>query len=313
MVSRNTSRVDSSKLIFLISQPRSGSSLLQQLLLQHSKITSATETWMMLPLISCYKDLEQRDSYDHKSAIINLNFFLSRHELESDYKEQIKKLAISIYNSVSGDKYFLDKTPRYFHICDELHNLFPEAKFIYLVRNPLSVFTSILSYNFNGNTRSLLKTRDRYFDLYLAPQALLKQFKKKNKNNSFFIKYEDIICNAPSEIKNILAFLGLGDEEITEYSIEGDFKTTVFIDTKSVRRHNKPVDHYLNAWKKNLHYHHQKRAARHYIQALDNHYFEAFGYNKEKILDEVQSHKTKLSIRWELSNIKQKIICLKKS
>ena len=60
-----------SKLIFLISQPRSGSSLLQQLLMLHPDIDSTPESWQMLTLIHTYKPTDTSEGYNPNFATKN--------------------------------------------------------------------------------------------------------------------------------------------------------------------------------------------------------------------------------------------------
>ena len=84
-----------------------------------------------------------------------------------EFKKDIQKLSLKLYNYNQLDKgqlYFLDKTPRYYHIIQELKDLFPESKFVILVRNPVSVFSSIMDYNFKGDINKIFKD-DRMHDL----------------------------------------------------------------------------------------------------------------------------------------------------
>ena len=48
-------------------------------------------------------------------------------------------------DSDSDSIYFLDKTPRYYLILKELEQVFPDAKFIFLFRNPVQIYASMLS------------------------------------------------------------------------------------------------------------------------------------------------------------------------
>ena len=41
-------------------------------------------------------------------------------------------------------KYFVDKTPRYVVISPEIVELFPDARFVFLLRNPLAIISSII-------------------------------------------------------------------------------------------------------------------------------------------------------------------------
>jgi len=72
----------------------------------------------------------------------------------------------TLYNralEVAGKRFFLDKTPRYYFIIPELKNVFPEAKFIILLRNPLAVLSSILNTWFQNNLQALQKNPNYFF------------------------------------------------------------------------------------------------------------------------------------------------------
>ena len=63
----------------------------------------------------------------------------------------LKSHILDLYREISKKNrnddfiYFLDKTPRYYWILNEIHELFPEAKYIYLTRNPINVFSSTMT------------------------------------------------------------------------------------------------------------------------------------------------------------------------
>jgi len=52
--------------------------------------------------------------------------------------------------SKNETKYLLDKSPVYHLVVEQIIELFPEAKFIFLCRNPLSVISSLLRSWQNG-------------------------------------------------------------------------------------------------------------------------------------------------------------------
>ena len=58
--------------------------------------------------------------------------------------KRIAEFSMSIYSAYAcnSERYFLDKTPRYYHILNDLIRIFPNAKFIILTRNPISIFAS---------------------------------------------------------------------------------------------------------------------------------------------------------------------------
>lgn len=298
-------------LIFLISQPRSGSSLLQQLLISNPYITSLPEPWFMLPLIYTYKFPGVESDYNSSYANICLNNYLEHFNHGKElYKNYLKEFALKIYNvafeKLNCKKYFLDKTTRYYHIIHELSDIFSGAKFIILVRNPLSVFASILDYNFKGNFWELLKNDDYICDLMIAPKKIIAA--KESKSKRFvFIKYEDLVKNPKFELQNIFDFLSLDlSSLITNYSINDMFKSTTSIDTKSVHKHNEPVPLYLEAWKESIDSSFKKKLALEYLEKLGRDTIKKLGYSYSKTIDSIQNHvvkPSKISIPFDLNKI----------
>ncbi len=284
-----------SQLIFLISQPRSGSSMLQQLLLSSEKIVSKPEPWFMLSLINTYKENDTECGYNYFYAYKNFINYINHSEAGIDFlKSKIKELALDLYALSVQDNntatYFLDKTPRYYHIVNELIDLFPDAKFIFLSRNPVAVFSSILHYNFNGNIKAMFKN-DRIHDLYTAID-IISEFKQKKIKNTFFVNYENIIKKVESELKSLFDFLNLSyPEHIGRYNVSKDFAESFAVDKKSLNKHSEPVSDYLNNWKKYINTYEKKKILLEYIKSLDGDKVNILGYTN--IEDEVNKIKVK--------------------
>ena len=132
-------------LIFLISQPRSGSTLLQRLLAGHPDIQTSAETWLMLHPVYGLRAQGIETEYRADWAATGVSEFLDNYaDGRETYLSGIRSFAQTIYGNVlnsSGKKYFLDKTPRYTMIVPELVELFPAARFVLLFRNPLAVLS----------------------------------------------------------------------------------------------------------------------------------------------------------------------------
>src|SRR5713101_1022969 len=136
-------------LIFIISQPRAGSTLLQRILAGHPRIFATAEPWLMLHPLYALKDCGLKAEYDATLARSALGDFCEILQGgEEAYVEAIRAMSVSLYNNAlraGGRERFLDKTPRYYFVCEELRRVFPKAKYIFLLRNPLSVLASILA------------------------------------------------------------------------------------------------------------------------------------------------------------------------
>ena len=137
--------LDESEVVFILSLPRSGSTLLQRIIAAHTRVASATEPWLLLPLFYSLRSQGQYAEYGQGPAAKGLTHFVE--ELpggRSAYLAEVSRFARGLYGRTrsDGETYFLDKTPRYGLIVDELREAFPGARFIFLWRQPLAIIAS---------------------------------------------------------------------------------------------------------------------------------------------------------------------------
>jgi hypothetical protein len=208
----------SESLIFLISQPRAGSTLLQRILGSHPDVHTVAEPWLMLHPIYALRDRGCEAEYDAKKAQSALmNFLQILPEAEEAYLEGIRRMYGHLYRRAldeSGKRYFLDKTPRYYSILPELLQVFPKAHYIILFRNPLAVMTSVLT----------TWTRENWFllhrckaDLLRAPCLLLGGLDSLGEQG-IVVHYEALVREPDAEMKRICAGLRLEyTPEMIEY------------------------------------------------------------------------------------------------
>ena len=284
-------------IIYIIGQPRSGTSLLQQMFLSTGNVVSFPEPWFVLPLIYTYKYPGISSVYNSKYANIGISDYLQNirngHEKYFKYlSDFLKKIyGMKVINEV---EYVLDKTPRYYHVINEITQVLPDAKIIVIKRNPLSVFASILSYNFYGNLQKMLQSPDRLHDLITAPKRILFSEKSKNKN-IIFIKYEELVSNPSKVILDLdLFFEGLGLKN--EYKLHSSFKNTTSIDTKSVHKHDKIVDNYLYGWKESINTRQNKNILADYLEYMGADFWDDYGYEYSDLKEQLNNHKVKFSI-----------------
>ena len=103
-------------LIFLISQPRAGSTLLQRMLATHPEIYTTSEPWLMLhPLYALRPEgYEAEYNADWAQSAVR-DFLQALPGGEDEYLEGVRRMYTYLYERAfagSGKRYFLDKTPR---------------------------------------------------------------------------------------------------------------------------------------------------------------------------------------------------------
>jgi hypothetical protein len=284
------------QLVFIISQPRSGSTLLQHLLGSHSQIHTLPEPWLMLHPLYALRQDGIRTEYDSSLARKALQDFLAGlTDGENAYKTAIKQFALHLYgnalsNAGHGKRMFLDKTPRYYFIISELYELFPDAHFIFLVRNPVAVLTSRL--DLAGRIRYLIPLS---CDFLLAPRLIAQGIKQLG-NRACTIHYEDLVTNPGQAISNICSHINLPYEpEMLDYGEKLRFRDKTMVDSKSIYLHSHAVADYRDSWVERLHTPARKILAREYLGAIGNDVLETLGYPYDKTSSYLNNH---ASCRW---------------
>ena len=131
-------------LAFILSTPRAGSTLLGALLANNQGILCPPEPWLLLPLNSVRSHHAVVVSrYDHEAALRAWSQYCD----DDLWLDACRSLCSSVYNRFLARHdcdIFVDKTPRYYGILPWLDSLFPDAVKIWLKRNPLDVFASVI-------------------------------------------------------------------------------------------------------------------------------------------------------------------------
>jgi len=237
-------------LIFIISQPRSGSTMLQRVLSGHSDIQTTAETWMMLHPIYSMRSTGIETEYNavwRRQAMVE---FLENYASGADvYDDAIRAYADVLYGYVltnNGKRLFLDKTPRYFFIIPELYRLFPKAKFIFLLRNPLAVLQSELTTYVKNDWKILGWFRP---DLVDAP-LLIQQGIELLGKDGYVLRYESFVDDPEQHTADLCRYLGIDMQpSMVDYAGTPAPKGGMN-DPVGVHRHSRPRTDSSDNWKK---------------------------------------------------------------
>jgi sulfotransferase family protein len=269
-------------LIFLVSQPRAGSTLLQKLIANHPDIATEDEPWLMLPLIKSTERDGHQANYDARLSRIAFEHLMPAIGL--DVNDGVRLQAWSIYQHIleqQGTRYFLDKTPRYYEILSELLAIFPQSTIIILFRNPLAVLCSII----NTWTEHRWWELSRYRrDLLEAPR-LLTAFLSRHDENRLVLRYEDIV-QTPTQLATLFEQLDLS--KLADYQSYQALGKSRFGDPK-IQGHTKVQSKHAEAWQEMLNDPQIWSLALDYLDYLGDDTLKAMGYDiaaLRQILDE---------------------------
>ena len=197
-----------SNLVFIISQPRSGSTLLQAILSTHSKVDTTSEHWLLLPLLSIFKPELIEAKYDFELAIDAFWDFQNKIEGIESFRQEYKNFLLYQYSKIQSNpgNLIIDKTPRYYEIFDAIFDFFPNSKFILLKRHPLAVFKSIMSTWNRYKIHQIARCHCR--DLFVAPHLIQKWVDMyKGRKNVVVLKFEDFVKNSSESIRELSDWL----------------------------------------------------------------------------------------------------------
>jgi hypothetical protein len=194
-------------LTFLITAPRSGSTLLAHLLGKAPEIFAASEPWLMLGLEQLGR-INPRHEYGAWHVSRAIDQFLSQ-----NYVNLISAMARSAYeiSLPPGKNHFLDKTPAYFWITDYLQKILPGANYVTLTRNPLAIAASFKStWNMDFGD-GLLNNSDiilaQCFTAIERVHAFAEQQRKTHP--ALVVDYDDLVAQPGQTVAQILQAIGL--------------------------------------------------------------------------------------------------------
>ena len=144
------------RMLFLVSPPRSGSTLLQRMIGSHSEVFTHPEPHLMTPLAHLgYYQTVDKAPYDHINSAEAMRLFVDGlPRKEEDYLDALRAYADTMYGRLlapSGKRYFMDKTPAYALVLDFVAKVYPGAKYVVLTRHPLAIFSSYANSFFDGD------------------------------------------------------------------------------------------------------------------------------------------------------------------
>ena len=214
------------KIIFILGMPRSGTSLVEQIISNHKNVYGGGE----IPILGqVFFEKFKNNNQLNKNNEISINFYNELIDIQKKYIEQI-----SIIDN--SQKVFTDKAPLNFRWIGFILSLFPNSKIIHCKRSKMDNCWSIYKNNFAGslNFSNNLEDLGFFHNLY---EELMSFWNNKFKDKIYNLSYEDLVSNPDTQIKLLIKFCGLDwDLNCLEFH-----KNTKTIKTVSFAQARKPI------------------------------------------------------------------------
>ena len=271
--------------IFLFSLPRSGSTLLQRILSTHPDIRTESELWFLLPHIEALKNRCTFSQYSNIS-LRNATAALLKQlpSGEQDYYQAIRALGDCLYGrlAVNNERYVLDKTPRYYLVIEEISKIYPDAKFIFLFRNPLSVAASVIE-SFNGNRLGDYRHK---IDLYLGPEMLARGYELV-KNRSIMLTYEQLVSEPAATLRTVCQYLDIPfqDRLVEKFS---EVPVGKMGDQFGSRKFSSLEPERIENWRRVFSTTYRKKYLLRYLDEIGRFPVETFGYDFDLLRSQIE-------------------------
>ena len=180
--------------IFILGMPRSGTSLLEQIISTHSEVYGAGELNIMPRIF-------YETNWDEKTNPEEFFKFVRK-----EYLSNIEKIQTS-------KKFIVDKMPFNFLSVGFILNSIPEAKIIHMLRNPMAVCWSNYKSNFFDNIgMDYAHKLESIGEYYLIYNEMMNFWREKYPKSLIEIDYDQFVLDYETNSKSVISKIGLNWE-----------------------------------------------------------------------------------------------------
>jgi tetratricopeptide (TPR) repeat protein len=191
--------------VFVVGMPRSGTSLVEQILASHSGVAGAGEVAHSRILEIACEQATGRPFPESVDAV-------APGVIGAAARTYLERLRASVSLEADSGHRIVDKLPHNFLRVGLLATLFPNASFVLCERNPLDVCLSIYRQRFSDTHGYAcdLAELGRYYQLY---RSLMQYWEAEFPGRFYRLSYEALVADAPGQVREMLDGLGLAFEQ----------------------------------------------------------------------------------------------------
>lgn len=255
--SDEASSAGASRLIFVGGSPRSGTTLVQNILDTHTDVLGGPEFLHLPDFVRLRNQLHSSIRRDY------ISIMCSYEDIDAHIRRTVEALLLDFADKHNA-KFLSEKTPENVLVFSSLAEIFPDTKFLNVVRDPRAVVSSLLTVGAKARKRgvsSAVYTQDTFAAIEKVRQCLRAGFKAQHAYPERIktVVYEELVDSTSAVIEGVCDFLGiswqpdmcepgskshLGEQAITVKSGE------VWYDKDSYNRN--PDRQSLDGWKDSL-------------------------------------------------------------
>lgn len=186
--------------IFIVGMPRSGTTLVEQILSTHSRVHGAGELDTINHLVSPIPLEVLRPDGDP------IAFQNGVDTIRDGYLRRLAEFKVP-------ERIITDKMPLNFRWLGFILFAFPDARIVHLTRDPIATCWSNYKHYFSKKGNSFAYDLNHLAEFYAIYQELTAFWRNRFPDNILDLCYEDLTVNTEAEIRSLLSFCGLEWEE----------------------------------------------------------------------------------------------------
>jgi hypothetical protein len=189
--------------MFIVGMPRSGTTLVEQILASHREVRAGGELEVMSKIVSDLPGL-----LGNPAPFPECLGGLTRRNIEQPARRYIAALA----EIGQGAARVTDKLPHYFLSLGLIDLLLPSARVVHCIRDPRDTCLSnyFIQMNANHPYTASLEHLGHYYRIY---QRLMAHWRSVLRIRMHEVRYEELVSNPEEEIRRLLDFCGLAWDE----------------------------------------------------------------------------------------------------
>ena len=190
--------------IFVMGLPRSGSTLIEQILASHSLVEGTSE----LPYVSRVTKSLNRNRAD------GINYPEAVRELDDRHFDALGKdyINYSQMHRTEGTPYFIDKNPNNFPSIGLVHMMLPNARIIDARRHPMDACFSCYRQLFAQGQPFTYDLTD-IGEYYIQYHRMMDYWHEVLPGRVLTVQYEEVVTDFENQVRRMLEYCGLPFEE----------------------------------------------------------------------------------------------------
>lgn len=197
-IDNSVTEKDKNNAIFICGLPRSGTTLIEQILSAHSNVTAGGELFELAKATQIVTHKKQP----------SLSFPLWAEKLIEEDWQEIGSLYLSLTEPLHRSTYLTDKMPLNYKAIGIIAMALPKAKIIHCQRDPIDVLFGCYK-QLLGDGNAFSNQLDEMAEMIIAHHHLMQHWKSIIPNNIYTVTYEKLVTSQEHESKKLFSHIGL--------------------------------------------------------------------------------------------------------